>query len=201
MTSTANGQGSGPHELDLDGLDALASLDERLRGVAADLTALDAVLAEHIRDCEALAAARPVRAWWWPDLDTDQAETAWTTLSTWVDATLLARQPSYEVDATGLRPCWRRHPDVVDELTALYAAWHEAYRAPNAKPTAALDYLARLPAVMARIHAMFTASGCKLDRAAEHHDNAAKYPGPAHWDPDQLATFITEDARGRRLPN
>ena len=58
--------------------------------------------------------------------------------------------------------CWYQHADVLDELTALRAAWYAAYRDPEAPATAAIEWHDRwLPGAMRRCRAAIRARGCK----------------------------------------
>ena len=60
-----------------------------------------------------------------------------------------------------LQPCWYRHPDVLDELTALRAAWYAAYRDSAASATAAIEWHDRwLPGAMTRCKAAMKALAC-----------------------------------------
>lgn len=76
--------------------------------------------------------ARPSR-WAWQFLNRTEAEQLWREVRWFVDA-FTARYPlSAEVS---LPPCWYRHPLAVDELTAVYAAWREAFCGGNRPSTA-----------------------------------------------------------------
>lgn len=173
----------------LDGLEgAVADLRE-------DLTALATALA---KGGGAAGGGEVGQAWWWPHLDALEATTAWARLGSWVRDALLARHVQYQ---DLLRPCWRRHPDVVDELTALRLLWADAYTNPAAKPGAATEYLTRLPAAMARVDTAFKHTGCKAERDPVHKDPSATYVMFSQWDGEQVAEFITADAAGRTAPN
>jgi hypothetical protein len=129
----------------------------------------------------------------WPDLDERSAAAEWRHLGKWVDE-LLARHP---IHRRVLRPSWRAHTDVVDELCALRVAWQGAYRSPEPSATAAVDWLTRwLPASMARIDLEFNHAGCKAGREPEHQDPDA-HPIKA-WDPEQIERFIATDVATRR---
>jgi hypothetical protein len=63
-----------------------------------------------------------------------------------------------------LQACWYRHDDVLDELTALRAAWYAAYRGKAAPATAAIEWHDRwLPGCMARCKAAIKARPCDQD--------------------------------------
>ena len=75
---------------------------------------------------------------WWPDLATgDSRAQALENLGVWVDEVLRTRHPEMYNKLGG---CWSQHADVLDELTALRAAWYAAYRDPEAPATAAIEW-------------------------------------------------------------
>lgn len=54
--------------------------------------------------------------------------------------------------ANKIPPCWSEHPEIVEELTALWLAWEQAYRQRDAPLTAAADWHDRwLPGVLHRL--------------------------------------------------
>lgn len=171
-------------------LAGLARLNERI-------ATLEDGLREHAAQLAALTPAgpaAPVRAWWWPDLDPTDAAAAWGHLGTWVRDGLLSRHPTYR---RALRPCWRRHTDVVDELTALRLLWLDVYPNPRPDPAAAIDYLTRLPVVLARVEAAFKNAGCKTVAGAYvHADNDDQF-ALDQWDGETVAEFIEADTTGR----
>ncbi len=130
---------------------AVAELETRLD----DLTTLVRELAERQP-----AETRGERAIWWPDLPAGQERTAaLRLLRGWVDDVLRGHHPELVNDS--LQPCWDRHEDVVDDLTALQAAWHAAYRGKAAPATAAIEWHDRwLPGSMARCKAAIKARRC-----------------------------------------
>lgn len=101
-----------------------------------------------------------VPALWWPDLPAGPARAeAVQGLGVWVDEVLRGRHPEAYNE---LGTCWFQHPDILDELTALQAAWFAAYRDPAAPPTAPIEWHDRwLPGTMARCKAAIRARGCK----------------------------------------
>ncbi len=103
------------------------------------------------------------RAIWWPDLPAGQERTAaLCLLRAWVDDVLRGRHPALFHDS--LQACWHRHEDVLDELTALRAAWHAAYLSTAAPATAAIEWHDRwLPGCMARCKAAVPARPCDID--------------------------------------
>jgi hypothetical protein len=157
-------------------------MGEILANLAREVTALDPLtiqrrlddLAETVSQVSVLQAEvaatdqpapdpAPVQggpASWWPDLATrdDRAE-ALQSLGTWVDEVLRNRHPEMY---NQLGSCWYQHPDILDELTALRAAWFAAYRDPAAPATAAIEWHDRwLPGAMRRCRGAIRARGCK----------------------------------------
>ena len=130
---------------------AVAELETRLD----DLTTLVRELAERQP-----AETRGERAIWWPDLPAGQERTAaLRLLRAWVDDVLRGHHPELVNDS--LQACWDRHDDVLDELTALQAAWHAAYRGKAAPATAAIEWHDRwLPDCLARCKAAIKARRC-----------------------------------------
>ena len=105
-------------------------------------------------------APAPPPAPWWPDLPAGpEREEAVQNLGRWVDEVLRARHPEAYNE---LGTCWFQHPDILDELTALRAAWFAAYRDPGAPPMAPIEWHDHwLPATMTRCKAIIRARGCK----------------------------------------
>jgi hypothetical protein len=103
---------------------------------------------------------------WWPDLATgDSRAEALKNLGVWVDEVLRTRHPEMYNKLGG---CWYQHADVLDELTALRAAWYAAYRDPEAPATAAIEWHDRwLPGAMRRCRAAIRARGCKARHEKE----------------------------------
>jgi len=103
---------------------------------------------------------------WWPDLPAGpEREAAVQNLGLWVDEVLRARHPEAYNE---LGTCWFQRPDILDELTALRAAWFAAYRDPEAPPMAPIEWHDRwLPGTMARCKAIIRARGCKARHQKE----------------------------------
>jgi hypothetical protein len=97
---------------------------------------------------------------WWPDLPAGpEREAAVQDLGLWVEEVLRARHPEAYNE---LGTCWFHHPDILDELTALRAAWFAAYRDPEASPMAAIEWHDHwLPGTMARCKTIIRGRGCK----------------------------------------
>jgi hypothetical protein len=66
--------------------------------------------------------SRPSR-WAWRHATADQASWLWAGLVPWVRWLV----DTYPTQTRDLTPCWHQHPDAVQELTSLWAAWREAY--------------------------------------------------------------------------
>jgi hypothetical protein len=142
------------------------------------------------------APAAPVRAFWWPYLDRPDAATAWAKLGAWVREVLL---PRHKEHSRTLRACWRLHPEVVDELTALRVVWLDAYTNPTCNPSAVTEYLRRwLPDGMTAIERYFAADGCTAGIHSAHVESDLR-PGK-QWDGAQVADFITTDGADRTVP-
>lgn len=171
----------------------------RLDALEAELATVGELVTElssTVQDLATEASVRRERACWWPDLDQTQAADAWQRLGDWVYRCLLPRHPAY---THHVRACWRLHPNVIDELTALRVTWIDAYQNPRSRPTAAVEYLGRwLPEAMARIERAFVATGCEPGPRSTHHDSATG-PPPA-WTEHQLATFLDADLEHRPAP-
>ncbi|MHB2023228.1 MAG: hypothetical protein ACYCO3_07865 [Mycobacteriales bacterium] len=128
------------------------------------------------------ASAR--HAWNWATLPAEEARIAWAQLAGWVDQ-LAARYGLHET----IPACWYAHPPIVEELTALRAAWFAAYH-PRAKPDQAAVWHDALDRVLNRIHG-WNRTGC----AGTHRDE----PPLATHDDDATAraAFITAEVAGR----
>lgn len=174
-------------QLARDTSDKYVDVLDKLTAVRGDLSKVQ----EQVGDAEE-APVTLQRAPWWPDLNIVDAEVAWHALGRWVDEQLLPRQPRYAPD---FRPCWRLHPDVVDELSALYAAWWDAYQRPRRDPTAAINFLDRwLGPAMRRIQESF--EGCTRGRNSAHNPSTGIADVP-QWDPTEVDAFLAEDLAGR----
>jgi hypothetical protein len=88
-----------------------------------------------------------VRSWCWRDLGPKAEEELWSLLRDWV-GWLRSRYPL----AQKIPPCWPEHPEIVEELTALWLAWQYAYSNADAPLTAAADWHDRwLPGLLHRL--------------------------------------------------
>jgi hypothetical protein len=148
----------------------VTTVQRRVDDLAETVSEVDTLRAEVAAVAEVaenLATAHvPGPVSWWPDLATgDSRAQALESLGVWVDEVLRTRHPEMY---NRLGACWYQHADVLDELTALRAAWYAAYRDPEAPATAAVEWHDRwLPGVMRRCRAAIRARGCKARHEKE----------------------------------
>ena len=165
--------GRTPAPLPADAVAALARQVERLEtkvdglhGLADTVAGLADELAELVH-----ASARPdepAPSWLWPldPRDGEETESLLAQLIRW------AGRVHLRYDDAALPECWLWHPDVVEELIWLRAAWHAAYHGPAASVQRAGDWHDRQrPGVVRRIRV--AAGSCSL---REHFEPA---PAPA----------------------
>ena len=155
-----------------------------LRRQVAALAALVAKLAEREE-----AETRGARAIWWPDQPAGEERTAeLRSLGAWVEEVLRARHgEAYR----GIQSCWYLHPDVLDELTALRAAWYAAYRDTSASATAAIEWHDRwLPGCLARCKAAIKARAC--DKSGHQESTARTDP---FYDSAEFDAFTKADPK------
>jgi hypothetical protein len=128
----------------------LAELREQVAEVSGMVAGL---LEEH-------AETQGKRALWWPDLEAgEERTTALRQLGAWVEDVLRGHYPELYKDSLG--SCWYRHPNVLNELTALWVAWYGVYRDEGASSTAAIEWHDRwLPGAMARCKTTMKAMAC-----------------------------------------
>lgn len=117
-------------------------------------------VAELVQELATAKRPQAQKAVWWPDLPAGQARAeAMQSLGRWVNEVLRARHPEAYNE---LGTCWFLHPDILDELTALQAAWFAAYRDKASSGAAAIEWHDRwLPGAMARCREAMRARGCK----------------------------------------
>jgi hypothetical protein len=127
----------------------------------------------------------------WKDLDDVTAAKTWRALADWV-AWLRGRYPL----ARQVPPCWWRHPELVEETTALWLAWKDAYLEKGAPLTAAADWHGRwLPEYLRRIGA----GGWNIACEGEHKERvAALYDARGVDNLVDFERFVDEDAENRR---
>jgi hypothetical protein len=141
--------------LDADSVPGLARIaalhDEQLEQLEATIEEL---LAD--RDTPTGGTQRPVV---WAQLTPTEAHRTWRTLAAWV-GWLRGRYPL----ANQVPMCWWRHPELVEELTAVWLAWRDAYVEKGAPLTAGADWHARvLPEFLRRIGAGGWNIACEVD--------------------------------------
>ncbi|MCW2855543.1 MAG: hypothetical protein JWR52_1158 [Marmoricola sp.] len=119
---------------------------------------------EAVATAEDNSSAFPT-AWNWRTLGPKASEELWKQLSDWV-TWIRHRYPL----AKKIPRCWGQHPEVVEELTALWVAWQAAYEKHDGFLTAAADWHDRwLPGVLHRLeHGSFA-----LDCAMHHQERPA----------------------------
>ena len=132
------------------------------------------------------------RQWCWRDMDADRARTLWAELADWV-GWLRGRYPL----AGTLPGCWWRHPELVEELTALYRAWTGAVAGGTAGTYNAIEWHDRwLPGVLTRVKT-WGIERCAHQRT--HYDRPAGAYDPTAVD-DQAAyrAMCADDVTRRR---
>ena len=130
--------------------------------------------------------------WCWRDMPPERAAQLWRELADWI-GWLRGRYPV----AGAIPACWWRHPELVEELTALYRAWTGAVAGGTSGTYNAIEWHDRwLPGVLARIKTW------GLDRCAHqrsHHDRpAGAYDTRAVDEPDAYQAMVTDDLAKRR---
>lgn len=126
------------------------------------LTAFSDRLEEIGSDSRVSTDSHVVTAWCWRNLGPHGQEALWSELAGWIDW-LRGRYPL----ARKIPDCWREHPEVVEELTALWLAWQGAYAEPDPPLTAASDWHDRwLPGVLHRLEHGPFAIDCVADHRA-----------------------------------
>ncbi|WP_298593562.1 DUF4913 domain-containing protein [uncultured Rothia sp.] len=109
----------------LDVLDALRDRVEQLESAGPVPAAVDGEY-----EVQDVAAAEPATyvPYCWRHVSAAEARGLWVRLREWVD---WVNGRYFASSWESIRPCWFRHPAAVEELTALWAAWESAYRAPD----------------------------------------------------------------------
>jgi len=119
-------------------------LDELASGTT-DLAADLMSRLEHLSGGDTTRTA--TRPWCWRDLGPKAEEELRSQLTDWV-SWLRSRYPL----AKKIPPCWAKHPEIVEELTALWLAWQHAYAEAEGPLTAAADWHDRwLPGLVQRL--------------------------------------------------
>jgi hypothetical protein len=125
-----------------------------------------------------------VASWCWRHIGPLGEEALWKELTDWV-GWIRHRYPL----ARHIPACWAEHPEVVEELTALWLAWQAAYVDTDGSLTAAAEWHDRwLPGLLYRLeHGPFV-----LDCDAAHHPRpAGAYARPAE---ESVETPATQEA-------
>jgi hypothetical protein len=127
---------------------AISQLRAELDELTSEFTDSTAALLQRVDDLEAGSPSGGApRAWCWRGLGPHAEAELWSQLHDWVPW-LRERYPL----AKRLPPCWHEHPELVEEITALWLAWQAAYQARNASLTAPADWHDRwLPGFLHRL--------------------------------------------------
>jgi len=154
----------------------ISQLRRDLDSLAHEATDSVAGLVSRLEDVESrtVTVGRAPTAWCWRTIGQHGAEELWTQLTDWI-AWIRNRYPL----ARKIPPCWADHPELVEELTALWLAWQHAYEDLDAPLTAAADWHDRwLPGVLYRLeHGPFA-----LDCSNEHRPRPATAYAPRGHD-------------------
>ena len=166
----------------LDQAEALSRLRIDLDELASELTDSVMDIRERLDQRESPDVISTPRAWSWRDLGPRAEEELWSQLRAWV-SWIRHRYPL----AKRIPPCWAEHPEIVEELTALWLAWQQAYEVPEAPLTAASDWHDRwLPGVLHRMeHGPFALNCSQEHRPRPSHLYAAS--GESRFS-EQIAT-------------
>jgi hypothetical protein len=122
----------------------------------------------------------------WHTLSATDGAKLWEALADWV-GWLRGRYPL----ARQIPLCWWRHPELVEELTALWLAWREAYTEKGASLTAAADWHGRwLPEFLRRVGA----GGWNIACEGEHKERIKTlYDGRRVDDEEAFVDFVGHD--------
>jgi len=157
--------------------EAIARLRQDLDRLAEEMTDTLANLLVRGETVEATPPDRPggmgVTSWCWRDLGPTGTEALWKELTDWV-AWIRHRYPL----ARKIPGCWAEHPELVEELTALWLAWQGAYQDRDAALTAPADWHDRwLPGVLHRVEHGPFATDCAAKHQARPNSAYAKREG------------------------
>ncbi len=120
----------------------LARLADRVEGLEAIQDQVEALADQLSEDSHTRPPHRAEKdAVAWQDLDSDAARCVFNELREWMTSVLVHHPRVGEA----LRPCWYRHPAVVQVLLDTYAGWNRAYRSPGRSDSVlwALDWSQR----------------------------------------------------------
>lgn len=144
---------------------AMARLNRQLDQLRNEVTDLAAELVTRVDDLEKATPMNGLAllptSWCWRTLGTRGQEELWQQLTSWV-AWIRCRYPL----SRRIPECWPQHPEIVEELTALWLAWVQAYETSDAPLTSGADWHDRwLPGLLHRLeHGPFA-----LDCSTAHH--------------------------------
>lgn len=125
----------------------------------------------------------------WRYLDAEQARALWSELIDWT--TWLRER--YEL-GTKIPPCWYRHDPVVEELSALMAAWTDAYyRGDEYRDDLAAWHTQWFRPLMSRIRDISDFDSCTHDRCAHRPLPSATLAG--------IEEFVDADVDARPEPS
>lgn len=166
-------------------LDARASQHaETVQGLSDGFAALEAALIDKAN------LATPSR-WAWQFLTQKEASQLWLEVRWFVDS-FVTRYP-LKTDVA-LPPCWYRHSLALDELTAVYAAWREAFCGGDRPTTSMTSWWDRwLWPALHRLSAQADWRECKLSRL--HVAPAARQ----ETTDAQFDDFVATDLAGRPI--
>ncbi|GAB3589333.1 hypothetical protein GCM10027446_01390 [Angustibacter peucedani] len=123
--------------------------------------------------------------WNWRRMPDDAARAAMSALREWV-GWLRHRYPVAQM----LPPCWPRHPELIEELSALHWAWRAAFHGDDPRPTAPADFHAHyLPGALERVKRWGVVCGDL------HEPRAAGVYGPV---PPPSTAVLDEGARAQQ---
>lgn len=122
----------------------------------------------------------------WPSLLPDETRPAWADLRDWVES-LVDR---FALETRVVPPCWYQHNTLVEAMSALRDHERICF-APNASPSAALDWFRGLREIEHRMSEACARTQCSVN---EHRDDP-----PRSWTTDQgqWQRFVDADVAER----
>jgi hypothetical protein len=164
-------------------------LTGRLAIASSALEAMQERIDDTVTGGMAFGGVDVMTGWTWSAMGPMGAENLWRRLATWV-GWLRGRYPVSEA----LPGCWWRHPELVEEITALHLAWRAAYSDPTASLSAPIDWHAHhLPAFMSRVRSW------GVHCTDSHRDRPDSLYDPKGVDqPAEFDTFVAADAKRRQ---
>ncbi|MFI1291648.1 hypothetical protein ACH4VM_24820 [Streptomyces sp. NPDC020792] len=123
--------------------------------------------------------------WNWSAFTPQQQAQAWELLLDWTMGTFRVRYPRSFTEMLGYGKgavsCWHLHPDMVESLTGLMAAWNWAFLDPESGPLRVAEWLGRwLPDAVRQ--GQFILANCKLEpNGVDSYGRPDPYKG--HRDP------------------